>query len=137
MRGRKPSLKNLAGAAGKKAERPICPPHLDEEAQAEWQRMTAALAPMKILAKIDRAALALYCSAWARWVHAELKLKETDAVVRGTQGNGVLNPWLSVSRQAMMQMRSFLSEFGLTPVARQRLYAGQQERDSLADTLSG
>ncbi len=131
MRGRKPSLTTLASGAIP-ADPPECPPVLDEEARAEWQRMVAAFSP-GILAAVDRAALACYCQAWSRWVRAEGELKKGE-VVRGGQGNAILNPWLSVSRQAMQQMRSFLSEFGLTPVSRHRLLAGQNgESFSLED----
>jgi P27 family predicted phage terminase small subunit len=93
------------------------------------------LAPSGILQRADRAALAMYCLAWSRWVKAEGELKTTGEVVRGTQGNAVLNPWLSVSRAAQAQMVKLLSEFGLSPVARHRLLAGQESGEGLADAV--
>ena len=50
---------------------PRCPEHLGPEAKREWRRLAPQLARMGLLCKIDRAALALFCQAWARWIDAE------------------------------------------------------------------
>jgi phage terminase small subunit len=80
MRGRKPkptALKMFEGNPGKRAlnrnepkppaETPDCPVHLDDEAQAEWNRITPELSTLGLIARIGRAALAAYCQAWSRW----------------------------------------------------------------------
>ena len=135
MRGRKPhptALKILTGNLGKRplnkqepqapVEVPDMPPHLDEEAQAEWGRISVALHMLRIIARIDRAALAGYCQAYSRWVKAEDILKKTGEVLRSADtGNFYRNPWLDVANRALRQMKEFLIEFGMTPSSRVRL----------------
>lgn len=138
MRGRKPKptrLKILTGNPGKRAinrnepqprgATPRCPPHLDAGAKAEWRRVSADLKSMGLLTAVDRAALAAYCQAWSRWAAAELKLREFGAVLvrQGKDGQSEFypNPYLAVANVALMHMRSFASEFGMTPSSRTRL----------------
>jgi P27 family predicted phage terminase small subunit len=90
---------------------PDCPVHLDDEAQAEWNRITPALAA--------------YCQAWSRWVKAEEMLKSTGPVIKSkTTGAIYQNPYLAVANRAMKQMRDFLTEFGMTPSSRNRVSSG-------------
>ncbi|MGH6967541.1 MAG: P27 family phage terminase small subunit, partial [Stellaceae bacterium] len=86
MRGRKPKPEGLAelhGNPGKRAPRggprvavqaPTPPAHLQAAggpALEEWNRVAPILVAMRVLSLADRAALAVYCSAYARWVKAE------------------------------------------------------------------
>src|SRR5690606_37247509 len=84
MRGRKPNptaLRRLNGNPGKRGYNhlepvapeglPDCPPHLSELARAEWDRIAQVLYEMGVLTMVDRAALAAYCQAYARWAEAE------------------------------------------------------------------
>src|SRR5713101_6600171 len=99
MRGRKPvptTLKLLRGNPGKRplnpdepqprVEIPPCPSHLSTEAKKEWRRSAKLLAELGLLASIDRAALALYCEAWARWVQAEEALQTYGLMVKAPNG---------------------------------------------------
>jgi phage terminase small subunit len=45
------------------------------EAKKEWRRITPELQSLGLIARIDRAALALYCQAYARWVWCEERLQ--------------------------------------------------------------
>jgi len=130
MRGRKPALETLTDAAFELGgELPRCPPHLDAEAKREWRRIVPRLGTLGILSRLDTAALAAYCQCWSRWVEAETKLRETGLVVKTPQGFAQANPYLSIARQALADMRRFLSEFGLTPVSRHRLLRDAEEPD--------
>lgn len=136
MRGRPPTptaLKLLKGNPGKRRlesaepqplkKAPPCPKHLVGEARKEWRRITKQLLALGLLTEIDRAALAGYCQAWARWVEAEEAMQKPGFQMITLTGNGypVLSPWLGVANTALKQMRSFLSEFGMTPSARVRV----------------
>lgn len=84
-RGRKPkptALKLLEGNPGKRQLNmneprltqkipPECPDWLEEEAQAEWNRLSETLFEMGILTDLDVAPFAAYCQAYARWREAE------------------------------------------------------------------
>lgn len=91
-------LKLLEGNPGKRAvnrdepkpavKAPSCPRHLIGEARREWKRISRELLALKLLSEVDRAALAAYCQAWARWVYAEEKINrllelETEAQAQG------------------------------------------------------
>jgi P27 family predicted phage terminase small subunit len=103
-------------------EIPDCPPHLDDEARAEWDRIAPKLLGLNLLSDLDRSALAAYCQTYSRWVKAEKIIKQSGEIVRakGT-GNLYPNPYLAVANRALKQMKEFLVEFGMTPSSRVRL----------------
>lgn len=127
MRGRKPTAATLKLAAGTHqhptpaVEVPEPPDVLRDEARAEWERITVELFTMGLIARVDRAALVIYCQSWAEWVHAVEQIAATGPIVQSPQGFPLLNPWLSVRDRAARTITSMLSEFGLSPAARFRL----------------
>ncbi|TWU03061.1 Phage terminase, small subunit [Symmachiella macrocystis] len=135
MRGRKPkptALKTLEGNPGKrplnarephaKPEVPDCPEHLDDIARAEWFRTAKVLIDMGLLTLADRSALAAYCVAYSRWVHAEEQVKKYGTIVKSpAKGFPMKSPYLTVADQAMEAMRKLMVEFGLTPSSRSRI----------------
>src|SRR4030095_10774868 len=147
MKGRKPTptmLKVLSGNPGKRPlnERepvtpqglPEMPAWLDDEAKAEWERLTVDLAEMGLLSKADRPALAAYCTAWSRWVDAEAQVKKYGTVVKSPdKGFPMKSPYLSIAEQSLETMRKLMVEFGLTPSSRSRIRvpAGGDEADEL------
>jgi len=140
------ALKRLEGNPGKRAlntrepqfaaKAPPCPKHLTGEARKEWRRVSRELLEKDLLQVVDRAALAAYCQAWARWVDAELKMQEPgfEMVAITDKGYAHVSPWFQVSTQALKQMKSFLVEFGLTPASRTRIQVPEQtEADEFDD----
>ena len=153
MRGRKPIPTRLKVLNGNPGQRPLnegepkpalgipsAPPHLDGEALAEWDRVTAELHAIDLLTVADRPSLACYCVAWARWVQAETELAVEGPVLtaEGT-GNSYQNPWLAVANRAMEQVRQFSALFGLDPSSRCRLDVRPQgkEEDAIDQFLQG
>jgi len=151
MRGRKPKPSAIRILTGNPGKRPIvagepqppipdgtpyCPRHLNEPAKREWRRIVGILVDLGLYTEVDRAALAMYCQAWGRWVMAERKVQEEGEVIVSKMGGLYQNPWLHVANRAWEQMRKVLAEFGLTPSSRTRLSvrAGEPE-PSLADVL--
>ena len=150
MKGRKPkptAIKMLAGNPGKRplagepqppipAGTPYCPRHLNDEARREWRRIVKILLDLGLYTEVDRAALAMYCQAWGRWVTAERKVQEKGEVLVSDRGGLYQNPWLHVANRAWEQMRKVLAEFGLTPSSRTRLVARAGEPEpTLAELL--
>jgi P27 family predicted phage terminase small subunit len=133
MRGRKPTpahLKLLQGNPGKRGgspsepsqrHAPTCPSHLCPPAKAEWKRLATQLTVLRILTELDRAALAAYCQAYGRWVEAERKLQETPMLLKLPSGYVQQNPWLTIANKQLELMHKYLTEFGLSPVARSRV----------------
>ncbi|MAQ83678.1 MAG: phage terminase small subunit P27 family [Maritimibacter sp.] len=127
MRGRK-QIPTAMRKGGPKAGEPVphralprCPAHLCPVAQREWRRLAKPLHDMGVLYTTDRAALAAYCQAYARWVEAEQKLKETPILLKTPSGYVQQSPWLSVSNKQLELMGRFMAELGLTPAARRRV----------------
>jgi len=138
MTGRRPkptALKKARGNPGKRKlsgdepqplpSLPECPKHLDREARAEWRRITPQLLKLKILAEIDRAALAGYCMAWSRWIRAEMNLRKRGLVIMTRTLYPIPNPYLGIANTALDMMRKFGVEFGMTPSSKSRVHAAQ------------
>jgi len=143
--GRKPiptHLKLVTGNPGRRPvdveaqprtsiSRPDRPGFLNVEAAREWDRIVPELEMAGLLSRIDGAALAGYCSAYALFQRAELKISE--AAARDEVGQGVvesskngfaqLSQWFVVRNKALEQLRQFLSEFGMSPSTRSRVHA--------------
>ena len=124
-------MKKLDGNPGKRSlnvdepkptvKQPTCPAHLVGQARTEWYRMVKLLIELRLLTEIDRAALAGYCQAWARWVEAENQIRAEGMTITTEKGNIIQSPYVGIANQAMKQMRSFLIEFGMTPSSRSRV----------------
>ena len=134
MRGRKPKpthLKVLEGNPGRRPlnegephpERkiPTCPSHICPTGKAEWKRLTQQLFTLGVVTVLDRAVMAGYCQAYGRWVEAERKLKETPAILKMPSGYLQQNPWLTIANKQLELMQRYMSELGLSPVARSRV----------------
>ena len=100
---------------------PSCPPHLSDEAKAEWRRITPKLKEMRLLSHVDRAALAGYCELWARWQKAEKMIQESGEVITTPNGSLQVSPWISIAHRSLVELRKFASEFGLSPASRSKV----------------
>jgi P27 family predicted phage terminase small subunit len=109
---------------------------LNEEGKREWRRIVVVLLELGLYTEVDRAALAMYCQAWGRWVEAERELAREGMILTSDKGNLYQNPRLYVANRAWEQMRKILAEFGLSPGSRSRLSVSTMEKErSLAEVL--
>lgn len=106
---------------------PTAPPHLNDVARREWDRIGEVLYNLQILTEIDRAALAGYCQCYSRWVKAENKIKKEGMVIKTSNGNLIQSPYVGIANKAMQMMHKFLTEFGMTPSARAGLKIGSEK----------
>ncbi|MEZ4714288.1 MAG: phage terminase small subunit P27 family [Caldilineaceae bacterium] len=152
MAGRPPKpthLKILQGNPGKRAinkaepkpaaKKPSAPKHLTGEAKREWTRMSKRLYELGLLTEVDRAALAMYCTTWARYVRAEEELSRVDVewVAKTDRGYQHQSAWLQVSNQAMKLMKGLLVEFGMTPSSRSKVTVTKEEEENPFDKFLG
>lgn len=139
-RGRKPTptaIKELEGNPGKRplnsnepkpdATAPKCPKWLEPEAKKEWKRLSIEMERIGILTKVDMAAFAAYCQAYARWQEAEKFITEHGTIVRTPSGYWQTVPQVSIAQTYMKIMEKLAEQFGLTPSSRSRIIAGNQE----------
>ena len=141
-------LKKVAGNPGRRplnerepavpvpASVPYAPRHLNHEAKREWRRLASILIDAGLYSEVDRAALAMYCQAWGRWVEAEQKLAKGPTVLTGAKGGQYQSPWLSIANKAQDQVYRMLGQFGFSPAERSRVMAMVTEKEkSLAELL--
>ncbi|WP_417291945.1 phage terminase small subunit P27 family [Desulfovibrio porci] len=112
------------------SEIPDAPPHLSPVALEEWRRVAQELYSLGILSSVDRAALAAYCQAYARWVAAEELLRGDDGNMNLTEitsnGNTIQNPLVGVANKSLELMHKYLTEFGMSPSSRTRVSASRK-----------
>ena len=97
--------------------------------------MGRELLDLGILTTVDRAVLAGYCVAYARWAEAETQVSKLGPVVKTAGGNLIQNPYLSIANKALEQMTKLAAEFGMTPSSRSRVQAAGDKTPSLAEVL--
>jgi P27 family predicted phage terminase small subunit len=135
MRGRKPAptpLKIMKGeqksrinmdAPAPPPGRPERPKDLDPKARAEWDRVIPLLEEMRVISRVDGAALAVYCRAYSTWRKACADIDENGLFSETVLGGVKPNPAVAMQIQAGAQMARVLVEFGATPSSRSRLTA--------------
>lgn len=112
--------------------RPRCPKWLDAKAKEAWAVLIPQLDRMGILAKIDGNALARYCQLWSRWRKAEdfLALNGDTYLQKDAFGKATgvkAYPQARIAANLSEQLLRLEQHFGMTPAARARLSAPQQE----------
>lgn len=151
-RGRKPkptALKLLEGNPGNRplntaepcsAGVPDCPDWLEDEAKAEWERMSTVLENMGMLTDMDMVAFAGYCQAYARWREAEEFLSQHGSIVRTPNGYLQQVPQVSIAQTNLKIVLKFCEQFGLTPSSRSRIVADksvEETTDEMEKLLRG
>jgi phage terminase small subunit len=134
-------------------EIPDFPSWIWPEAKKEWKRIAGELERYGLISKLDRAALVLYCQAWAKMVWAERQLtramkladeKRAEAEGRGEiydGGDGIMvktangnftysHHWV-VGRHAASEVKRYLDLFGLSPSARTKVSTSDNRQGEL------
>lgn len=123
---------------------PDCPRHLRGRARAAWTFWRAELMDMGLDRRPDAQMLEGACVNYARAVEAD-EIVARDGIMQNIStidkesGEAVLiksqyHPAITVSNAAWRQVRSFCSEFGLSPVSRTRLVI--EKKDTAAQDLA-
>lgn len=117
---------------------PACPKHLKGLAREEWNRLAGELVELGMISNLDRAALAVCCTAYADYVIACNELAGKKAVLMSSKGGTYQNPWVAIKRRSMEQVIKFYAEFGMTPSSRSRVHAELPDaEDEMAGFLFG
>ena len=97
---------------------PDPPDYLSEVARTEWRRVCPRLAELGLMSDIDIAVLAGYCGCFSDLLDATEKQKGRATVLKTHNGNYVQSPFVSMIRQARLDMVRFAAQLGMTPAAR-------------------
>lgn len=134
-------------------EIPDFPSWIWPEAKKEWKRIATELERYGLISKLDRAALVLYCQAWAKMVWAERALTRAMKVaeeareaaeregreytggdglmVKTANGNFTYSHHWVVGKHAASEVKRYLDLFGLSPSARSRVTVSDNRQGSL------
>lgn len=138
LRGKAPqptALRVVRGNPGKRALNkkepkpgPFCaepPPHLDEDARAEWARLVPMLEGMKVLTAADAMALGNLCMAYSTMTNAWRQLATAGLLYRTKTGHVTNSPLLTIINAQMATVTKYLQEFGMTPASRSRVQTAE------------
>lgn len=148
MYGTKPkptALKLVTGNPGRRPlnDREAMPPSvipeppklLAGEALREWRRVTPLLAEVGLIALLDRAIVASYCTAYARWVEAEKVLVKEGLIVKAPSGYPIFSPYLAIANRAMDQVRQMAEQIGMSGSARSRIKAADTSKPDTGEAF--
>ena len=136
MRGRKPKSLELKILQGNPGRRPLPspggpfvegipekPPHLDEDASEEWDRLTTAL--VGILSPASRGTLLCACDAYSQLTASNRVLKEHGSTYTTISESGSTlirqRPEVRMRENARRAYQLALSELGASPVGHTRV----------------
>lgn len=118
---------------------PAMPTALPAAAKKEWKRVVPILLKMGVLTLADGPALEAYCVAYAMWraalkeirKHGLTYLSGDVVIVDGKPVGGILrlNPAVGERDKAIKTMKSFMTEFGMTPSSRSRIKAEPAKKE--------
>jgi len=111
---------------------PPCPDFLKGMARQEYFRIGRKLERIGVLTEIDDLALIGLCQSWAEYLEATEQASKTGMLVKSPSGYPIFNPYVTLANQALKRVKSFLTEFGMTPSSRSRIMAvpGENEADN-------
>ena len=72
-----------------------------------------------LLTNLDRAALAAYCSAYGQWMEVEQEIQKYSKI---PESERIIEVLRRISSRQVNLMHSFLTEFGMTPAQRAKLF---------------
>ncbi len=104
---------------------PPDPAYLPAAATLAWSNLRKLLNEAGITSNLDKNAVELYCTSYARWLEAERQLQKHGLLIKSPNGFPMPSPYLGIVNQAIAQMTKLLQEFGMTPASRVRLPANE------------
>lgn len=96
------------------------PEWLDALAVEEWWRVVPDLEKAGVTCRVEAAALGCYCQAVSRLRAAEAQIAR-DGITIVTPVGLRKHPAVTVADRAMVLVRSFAMDFGITPASRSRV----------------
>lgn len=103
-----------------------------------WDRIAPDLIAKGVLTEWDAQAFTTYCQTVAVYQQASRELAEHGLTARGAAGGVIKSPYWQIMRDAVGQMTTIGSRFGLTPSDRAGLkIGGSEDRGQGAERLLG
>lgn len=112
----------------------------DEIAFNEWNRIAPELVKLGLLTKMDITAFESYCKNYSRYREAEEEIDKLGKTwFKSEKSNYVQQlPQVAISHNYLKLCKDFMTEFGLTPSARNRMeLPSEKESNEMEDLLKG
>ena len=142
MKGRKqkhPKIKLLEGNPGKRPLTSVMdkglkmkikkPDFFDKYAREIWDELAPQLIADGRLTPLTRAGFEILCVLKGRMIKIEEELQSQNFLKQGYRKDSVKNPLLTIYKTTVDQFFKFATEYGLTPLSRQRLVLESSEPD--------
>ena len=100
---------------------PECPSWFDAEAKSFWHKYGPKLHALGLLTEIDGPAFEAVCQRYSLWVKCEKRMKAKGLVKKLDTGYEQQRPEVSIAKNALADVKAFLTEFGMTPASRSRI----------------
>ena len=117
---------------------PDCPTWFDAEAKKFWATYGPKLHAIGLLTEVDGPAFSAICERYSLYVRCVKRLKSKGLIMKTESGYEQQRPEVSIAKNALADVKSFLTEFGMTPAARSRidLKVDEKEIDEMEQLLS-
>lgn len=112
-----------------KKSKPKCPTWMSDEAKVIWKRTVKQLDQMGLLYEADQDIIAAYVNAVINYQKATELVDRSGVLIKGRRDGVVTNPAVRVQRDSATLIRMLAGELGLTPSARTRLKADQDDAE--------
>jgi P27 family predicted phage terminase small subunit len=120
---------------------PDPPEHLDDRTRAVWLQIGPKLAEFGLLTHLDGIGFELLCQSYVDTLSATEQLKADDLVVFvGENSTPMPNPLVGIISKNLTTLKWCLTQFGLTPAARNGLKSGKGDdkpADPMAELMGG
>ena len=113
------------------AEMMRAPRYLPKEGRDYWRSTVTRLVEIGMIDRVDRAALEMLATSYARWRQAVAMLADQDLLVLGARAQLKQHPAIRIERDAATLYMRTAEHFGVTPIARSRLGLAEVHRRSL------
>lgn len=107
-----------------------CPRHLDNYAAEEWRRVVPDLRRMGLLTIVDRSALEAYCVNYGLYRQCKYILEQNGLICVAPSGYLQQRPEVAIMRNALKEMRAFMTQFGMTPASRSKISVSAADEES-------
>jgi P27 family predicted phage terminase small subunit len=118
------------------AGQPTPPIGLTAEQLDRWQDIVSSL-PVEVLSRADHQVIERMAVAWATFRQTTALINQAGLLTRGQNNEPVRNPLLAVRKLATTEMEACGQALGLSPLARTRLVAPEQENVDPLTVLLG
>ena len=102
---------------------------MSDEAKIVWKRTVKQLDLMGLLYEADQDIIAAYVNAVINYQKASELVDRSGVLIKGRRDGVVTNPAVRVQRDSATLIRMLAGELGLTPSARTRLKADQDDAE--------